>query len=179
MQVVVEGTAFSQEFRREDEVLGAERFASFNGVADGDGRFDDHGGIRINRHDVTDNGFNGFSIEVVGFRVVVGGRGDDDVVRAFVGFFFIQCGAEVQRLVLEVVLKFFVFDGRFFTVDLLNLLGNDVEGDHFMVLREQHTVGQTYVTCSGNGDFVVHYKFNYKWCNLTHKMFFENHAILM
>ena len=153
MQVVVKRTAFTQEFRREDEVLSTERCTSLHGVAHGDGRFDDHRGVGIDGHDVADNGFNGFSIEVVGFRVVVRRGGDDDVVRPFVSFFLIQRGAEVQRFVLEVVLKFMIFNGRLFTVDLLNLLGNDVQGDHFMVLREQHAVGQTYVTCSGNGDF--------------------------
>ena len=95
MQVVVEGTAFAQEFRREDKVLGAEGFAGLHGVADGDGRFDDHGGIRIDGHDVTDHGFNGLGIEVVGFGVVVSGGGDDDVVGPFVSVFFIQRGTEV------------------------------------------------------------------------------------
>ncbi len=105
MQVVVESTAFTQKFWRENEILGVKRFACFYCVANGDGRFNDHGCIRIDSHDVTDNGFNRFGIEVISFRVVVGGCSDDDVVGTLIGFILVESRTQVQRLILEVTSK--------------------------------------------------------------------------
>lgn len=153
MQVVIQCPALTQELRREDEVLGAERFAGLNGVANGDGRFDDHRGVGIDDHDVANHVFNGFGIEVVGFGVVVGGGGDDDVVGPLVSVFLIQSGTEVERLVLEVILKLAVLYWRFLAIEHRDLPGDDVQSDDFVVLRQQHTVRQTYVTGSGYSDF--------------------------
>jgi len=53
----------------------------------------------------------------------------------------------------EVVLDLRIHDGRFLAVQLRHLLGNDVERDDLIVLREQDGIGQPNVACSGNGDF--------------------------
>ncbi len=90
VQVVIKGTAFAQELRREDQILGAQHVAGLQGIADGNGRFDDHGSVGIDGYDVPDDGFNGFGIEVVGVRIIVGGCGNNDVVGTFVGFFSIE-----------------------------------------------------------------------------------------
>ena len=140
VQVVIEGPAFTQELGREDKILRTHGFASFDGITHGDGRLDDHGGIRINRHNVTYHRLNGFGIEVVGFRVIVGRGSDNDVVRPFVSVLLIERGPEVQWLVLEVVLKFFVINRGLIAIEHRDFLRDDVEGYDFMVLRQQHTV---------------------------------------
>ena len=91
VQVVIKGMTFAQEFRGEDQILGAQHIAGLQGIADGNGRFDNHDGVWIDGHDIPDDSFNGLGIEVVGVRILVGGCCNDDVVGTFVGFFFIEC----------------------------------------------------------------------------------------
>lgn len=45
-----------------------------------------------------------------------------------------------------------VLDGRHEVVDLLDLLGNDVQRVHLVVLREQDGEGQTDIAGSGDGN---------------------------
>jgi len=153
VQVVVEGLAFTQEFGGEDEVLCAEGCAGADGIADRDGGFDDHHRLWVDGDDVTDHRLDGLSVEVIGLGVVVCRRGDDDVVRADVGLLFIERCVEVERLVLKEIFDLCVFDRRFLSIQHRHLLGNDVEADYFVVLRQQHAIRQANIPGSGNGDF--------------------------
>lgn len=48
-----------------------------------------------------------------------------------------------------------VLDGRLIVVDLLDLLGHDVQGMHLVVLREQDGEGQADVAGTGDSDLHV------------------------
>lgn len=48
-----------------------------------------------------------------------------------------------------------VLDGRYVAVDLLDLLGNDVQRVHLVVLREQDGEGQADVAGTGDSDLHV------------------------
>lgn len=53
--------------------------------ANWDSGLDDHDGIRVNFQNQLDDCFNGASVEVVLFTIVVGWSGDDDEVSILVG----------------------------------------------------------------------------------------------
>ena len=48
-----------------------------------------------------------------------------------------------------------VLDGRYVVVDLLDLLGHDVQRVHLVVLREQDGEGQADVASTGDSDLHV------------------------
>lgn len=52
-------------------------------------------------------------------------------------------------------LDFVVLDGRYVAVDLLDLLGHDVQRVHLVVLREQDGEGQADVAGTGDSDLHV------------------------
>lgn len=149
----MERPAFAQEFWGEDEVGAAEFGTDFGGIANRNSGFDDHDRLRVDGHDVTYHCFNGASVEVVGFGVVIGRRGDDDKVRAFIGIPPVERGPEVKLFVLEVVLDFGIFNRRFLAVQHRHLFGDDVERNNFVVLGQKDSVGETDVTGAGNCDF--------------------------
>lgn len=158
VEVVVERPALTEEFGGEDDVGRSplrqrKRFAYFLRIADRDSGFDHHRGFRVDREYVADHGFDRTGVEVIGFGVVVGGRGDDDVVGADKGFVLVERGAKVERFVGEIVFDLGVDNRRLLAVDHVHLLGNDVERNDFIVLGEKDGVGETDVTGSGDGDF--------------------------
>ena len=52
-------------------------------------------------------------------------------------------------------LNLIVLDGRLKGVNLLHLLGNDVQRVHLVVLREQNGEGQAHIAGTGNGNLHV------------------------
>ena len=160
VQVVIEGLALAQELRAEEDLAVAQPLAQARGVADGDGRLDDDPGVRVHRPHCGDGGLDGARVEEVPVRVVVGGRGDDGVVGARVGLGHVYGGVQVElalphlRLRQE-ALDLVVLDGRYVVVDLLNLLGHDVQRVHLVVLREQDGEGQADVAGTGDSDLHV------------------------
>jgi len=56
-------------------------------------------------------------VEVVGFGVVIGWCGDDDVVGAGVGIDLVQRGAEVEFFAGEEVFDLGIFDGRLLAIE--------------------------------------------------------------
>lgn len=157
VQVVVERPALSQELGAEEDLAVAQPIAQARRVADGDGRLDDDPGVRIHRAHCGDGGLDGARVEEVPVRVVVGGRGDDGVVGARVGLRHVDGGVQVElslpRLCLrQEALDLVVLDGRLVAVDLLDLLGHDVQRVDLVVLREQDGEGQADVAGAGDGN---------------------------
>ena len=123
------------------------------GITHGDGGFDDHHGLRVDAQHILNHRLNRACVEVVGLRVVVGGGGDDNVVRPGVGFLFIQRRTEVEGFVGQVVLDLSIFNGGLPAVEHVYFGGDDVDRHNFIVLGQQDSIGQTYVTGADNGDF--------------------------
>ena len=160
VQVVVERLALAQELGAEEDLLVAQPLAQARGVAHGDGRLDDDPGVRVHRAHGGDGGLDGARVEEVSVRVVVGGRRDDGVVGASVGLRHVDGGVQVElalpRLRLrQEALDLVVLDGRYVVVDLLDLLGHDVQRVHLVVLREQDGEGQADVAGTGDSDLHV------------------------
>lgn len=165
MQVVVERPALAQELGAEEDLLVAQPLAQARGVSHGDGRFDDDPGVRAHRAHGGDGGLDGARVEEVPVAVVVGGRGDDGVVGTRVGLGHVDGGVQVEcalpRLGLrQEALDLVVLDGRYVAVDLLDLLGHDVQRLHLVVLREQDGEGQADV--AGTGDSDLHFLLRFK-----------------
>lgn len=159
VQVVVERPALAQELGAEEDLAVAQPLAKARGVADGDGRLDDDPGVRVHRAHGGDGGLDGARVEEVPVRVIVRRRRDDGVVGARVGLGHVHGGVQVElalpRLGLrEEALDLVVLDGRYVAVDLLDLLGDDVQSVHLVVLREQDGEGQADV--AGTGDSNLH-----------------------
>ncbi len=88
---------------------------------------------------------------------VVGGRGDDGVIGARAGLDNVDGRVQVElalpRLCLrQESLDLVVLDGRLEAVDLLDLLGHDVQRVHLIVLQEQDGEGQADVAGTGDSD---------------------------
>jgi hypothetical protein len=82
------------------------------------------------------------------------------IVGARVGLRHVDGGVQVElalpRLGLrQEALDLVVLDGRLVVVDLLDLLGHDVQRVHLVVLREQDGEGQADV--AGTGDSDLHF----------------------
>ncbi len=92
-------------------------------------------------------------VEVVGFWVVVGGGGNDDVVGTSIGVLLVEAGPEIEGLVLQEVFDVGVFDGALLGVEHCHFTGHDVNGHHFIMLGQQHGVAQAYVAGACDGDF--------------------------
>ena len=168
VQVVVQGLALAQELRGEDQVRAVELRLELGGVAYRHGGLEDHHRFGVDRLHVPDHRLHRAGVEVVGLRVVIGGRGDDHVIGARVGVLLVQGGAQIERLVLEVVLDLGIDDGRLLAIEHRHLLGDDVEGHHFIVLCQQDGIGQADVAGTGNGD--LHCWLPPEWATISRAM---------
>lgn len=158
VQVVVEGLALAQELGAEEDLAVAQPLAKARGVADGDRRLDDDPSVRVYRAHGGDGGLDGARVEEVPVRVIVRRRRDDGVVGARVGLGHVDGGVQVElalpRLGLrKEALDLVILDGRYVAVDLLDLLGHDVQCVHLVVLREQDGEGQADVAGTGDSNF--------------------------
>ena len=123
------------------------------GVADGDGRLDDHHGVRIDLEDQLDDFLDMGRVEEVLFRVVVGRGGDHDEGGVAVGGAPVERRDEVQRLLGEVALQVLVLDRALAAVDFFDFFRDDVHGHHFVVLGEERGDAQADITGAGDCDF--------------------------
>lgn len=160
VQIVVERLALAKELGAEEDLLVTEPLAQARGVADGDGRLDDDPGVRVHRAHGGDGRLDRRCVEEVPIRVIVSRRGDDGVVGARVGIGHVHGGVQVElalpRLGLrQEALDLVVLDGRLVVVDLLGLLGHDVQRVDLVVLREQDGEGQADVAGTGDSDLHV------------------------
>jgi len=53
----------------------------------------------------------------------------------------------------EVRFDLLIFDGGDAAIDHLHLFGDDIQGDHFVVLRQKQPVAKAYVSGSCDGYF--------------------------
>ena len=155
VEVVVECLALAQEFGSEDDVLAARLLADAFGVAYRNGALDDHDGIGIHLHHQADDFFYVRGVEVVFHRIIVGWCSNHYEVGILIGFFSIGCGFEVEFLFSQIFLYVFVLDRRAARVDELHLFGYHVYGHHLMMLAQQGSDAQAYISCSGYGDFYL------------------------
>ena len=160
VQVIVERPALAQELRAEEDLAVAQPLAQARGVADGDSGLDDDPGIRVHRAHRRDGGLDGARVKEVPVAIIVGGRGDDGVVGARVGLGHIDGGVQVELALpclglCQEALDLVVLDGRYVVVDLLDLLGHNVQRVHLVVLREQDGEGQADVAGTGDSDLHV------------------------
>ena len=167
VEVVVEGLALAEKLGREEEVevlaleVGIEEelqgvaLVERAGVTHGDGALDDHHGVGVDAEDEVDDVLDVVGVEEVFDGVVVCRRGDDDEVGIAVGGGAVEGGGEVEVLLGEVFLDIFVLDGRNAAVDLLHLFGDDIDGRHPVVLRQQRGDAQTDIARTGYGDFQI------------------------
>ena len=156
VQVVVQGPAFTQKLRREEQVgqlrvAGAQAFE----IAHGHGGLDDNGGLRVDVCYQVQNGLDRGGIEAVVFRNVVGRRGNDNEICRAVGLGAIQGGSEVEILLGKIGRDFPVHNGGFSVVQQINLGRNDIHGSDGMSLGKKNSKAQAHITSSGNGN--MHY----------------------
>jgi len=150
---VIQGAAFPQKLRAEDDVVAVQLRSNLCGVAHRHGRFDNHHRLWVDGHHVLNHRFYRLGVEVVGVNVVVGRRGDDDKAGTGIGVYLVQRGAQAQRLVRQVVFQLSVFNGALLAVKQGHFVGVQVNAHHFVVLGQQNGVGQAYVAQAGDGDF--------------------------
>ena len=117
IEVVVQRLALAQEFGRENHVVRIQLLAHAFGVAHGDGALDDHDGVRVDALHQFNHLFHVAGIEIVLYRVVVGGGCNDHEVRINVCFGPVQGGGQVQVLFRQVFFDVIVLDGRLALVD--------------------------------------------------------------
>ena len=91
-------------------------------------------------------------VEVVLYRVVVGGGGYHHKVGVGIGCTAVEGGGEVERLFSQILFNVVVLYGRDVAVEFFHLFGHHVNGCHVMVLRQQGGNTQTHVACAGHGD---------------------------
>lgn len=176
IQVVVQRLAFAQELRREENVSGVVLLSHALGVADRDCGFDHHDRVRVDRQDILDHRLDAAGVEEVGFRIVIGGGGDDHEVGTAVGLYLVEGRPEIEGLLGEIPLDLAVLDGRQAIVDQVDLGRNDVQGDYPVVLGEQHCVGESDVAGSGDGD--VHFWIMFLGFSLMSYCWFTGKAIV-
>jgi len=153
VKIVVEGPAFAQEFRREQDGVGLEFFPDLFGIADGHGGFDHHDGFRIDRKDHLDHRLDRAGVEEIDFRVIIGRGGNDHIAGSGKRLGGVGRGAQAERAGGQVFLYLGIDDRRFLIVDLVNPGLDDIQGDNFMVLGQKHGIGQTDIADPGNCDF--------------------------
>lgn len=120
--------AFAEELGREQDVeLGVLLRDTFR-VADGNGRLDDNRCRRAGGLDLVEDGLDGTGVERVPVRVVVRGRCDDDEAPVLEGVVGIERCLQRGGARRQDLLDLCVGDGGDAGVDLLDLLGYDVEG---------------------------------------------------
>lgn len=113
--------------------------AQASGVANGNRRLDDDPGDRVHGAHGGNGGLDRRGVEEVPLAVVVRGRRDHSVVSAGIGLRRVEGSTQIElplpRLLLgEEALDLVVLDGRHERVDLLDLLGHDVQGVNLVVL---------------------------------------------
>lgn len=94
-------------------------------------------------------------IEIILYRVIIGGRCDHYKVSIAVGFFAIQCGCQVQLFFSQIFLDVFVLDGGFALIDQIYFFRYDIYCRHLMVLAQQGGNAQPDIACSGHCNFII------------------------
>ncbi len=148
MQVVVQRATFTQELRREENIIDAKLLFNRVSKTDRNGGFDDHYRIGVNGKHIADNGLDAGGVEVVSLRIVISRCRDNYVIRITICIVLISRCTKIKLFRRQVLFDLFVNNRGFFLVQHLDLRRDDIQSHHFMVLGNQNTVRQTYITCS-------------------------------
>ena len=154
IEVVVEGFAFAQKFRREQEVAAVEALAQLCGVAYGNSTFDYNDGAIIDAHHFAHHAFDGRGVEEVALHVVVRRSSDHYEVSFRISFCSVEGGGQVKRFFGEIALDIFVSYRRLSAIHQVYFLCYDIHGGDFVVLRQENGDAQTDIACTGNGDAI-------------------------
>ena len=133
-------------------------------ITDRDGTLDDHDSIRVVGDDEIDDFFDVGSVEVVLDGIIIGGSSNDHKVSLAIGGRAVEGGGEVTALAFlaegwknlgEVTFDVFVLYGADAAIYLINLFGDNINSDDFVMLGQQCGDGKAYIACTGysNGDF--------------------------
>lgn len=142
MKVVVKRPALTQKLRGKNQVPSIEALACLGCIANRDGRFDDHNRIGVDLQDILDDRLDRTGVEIVGFRVVIGGRCNDDEICTLVGILPIQGRPEIDLLVLEIFLDFSIGNRGVPPIEQRHFVGNDIQRDNFVILSQKEGVGE-------------------------------------
>ena len=137
VQIVVKRLALAQELRAEDDVPAAELLTRACSVANRNGRLNDHDGIRVVLHNQLDHSLDRARIEALRVAVVVRRNRYNNKVRIRVRSLCIQRCSQIQFFLCEILLDIVILNRRLAIVDQLNLLRNNINCGHLMVLRKQ------------------------------------------
>ena len=148
VQVVVQGLRLAEKLRAEQNVVRIQFLADVFGVAYRNRRFDDDGGLSLlglvlgRFEDQPDDGLHSGAVKEIHLGIVVGRRCDDDEVGVSVSLLAVCGGGEVELAralfcLPEEFLDVFVLDRGLVVVELVYLLGDDVDRSDVVVLREQ------------------------------------------
>ena len=140
MEIVVQRFPFAQEFRREDDVVGAEPVAHRLGEADRDGRLDDDDRLRVDPRDLGDDRLHAGGVEIVGGRVIICRRGDKDEIRAGTGLVEVQRGRQVQVAGLQIVFEIGIDDWASARIDRIDTVRSDIDGNDMIMLSKQNCI---------------------------------------
>ena len=155
MQIVVQGVALTQEFRREQDTVIVEPFANLLGVTNRNRRLDDDPCGLVVLADCLDRRLHAGRVEVVLLGVVIRRRGYHCVIRSRIRLFRVERRLEVQRPLagpvrIEECGDLAIHDGALAVVEQLDLLRHDVQRVHLIMLRQQQRHRQSDVTSTGN-----------------------------
>ena len=151
VEVVVQRFALTQELRGEQQV---EPLHAFRGVfrvqaaavPHRDRRLDHHNSRRVHFQHQVNHFLHVARVEEVLLAVVVRRGGDHHEVRVPVGRLSVKRRRQVQVLFREVFLDLFVLDWGDSVINLFDLLGDDVHGNYFVVLRQQRCDAQSHIS---------------------------------
>ena len=140
VQVIVERFGFAQEFRAEEDIVRSVFRSDLLRIANRNRGFDDHDRpvgrsfVPVYGNHLLDDGFDSGCIEIVFGRVVVGRGRYNDEIRIGVRFRAVRDGSEIQLLLLQVLLNIIILDRGNAPVNHVNLLRNDIDRCHMVVL---------------------------------------------
>ena len=155
MQVVVKRVPLTQELGAENDTGIAALLADALGVAHRHRRLDDNPSIRVHGTHRIHRRLDGRGVEVIQVGIVVGGCGNNYVLRALVGLARIERRPKLKPHLIPVAqeaLNLLVADGALPPVEQVDLLGHHIDDGHLVALCEQQSDGQAHIARPGDGN---------------------------
>lgn len=155
MQVVVKRVPLTQELGAENDTGIAALLADTLGVAHRHRRLDDNPSVRVDGTHRIHRRLDGRGIEVVQVGVVVGGRGNNYVLRALVGLARIERRPEPKPHLIPIAqeaLDLLVANRALSPIEQIDLLGHHINDGYLVMLRKQQGNGQTHIARPGDGN---------------------------
>jgi hypothetical protein len=135
--------SFAQKFGTEDHLAGRESCAYIVNETDRNGGLDDNGRTRVRSDCCLDDRLYRRRIELVSVSIVVGGRGDNDIVGSTERVLRIERCGQVQRSSSKKVLQLRVNNGRLAGIEHFDTHCGYIDCDHLIMLSQQNSIGQT------------------------------------